>query len=141
MGSWLIVERLENWEADRAANFSFFGLSNRYRKLAGMVAQGDLFFSYVSSGISAFADMRMVRSAGLKPLRHDTKYDSGFSSYIETASVVVLDRARWLPLKEIASELELTKSREDWRPLFQTSIRALSPHDGRLLKVRIEKLK
>src|SRR5262245_31578159 len=66
--SWLIIERLENWEADKAANFAYFGLSKRYKKFAELIKQDDLVFCYVSTGISAFSDVSQVRSAGLRPL-------------------------------------------------------------------------
>jgi hypothetical protein len=143
--SWLIIERLENWEADRAADFSYFGLSNRYKKFVELIKQDDLVFCYVSTGISAFSDVRKVRVGGLRPLtataysnRSRPTPDSAFTLRIETAPLLVLDRQRWLPFKDVVAQLELTRDRSDWRPL-QTSIRALSKHDGALLKEALER--
>ena len=41
---WMIIERLENWEVDKKAEFSMFGLSNRYKKAAEQIEKGDLVF-------------------------------------------------------------------------------------------------
>jgi hypothetical protein len=80
---WLIIERLENWEVDAANKFAFFGLSNRYKKTAAEITQNDTVFCYVSSGISAFSDIRIVQETGLKgasinciPWPSDCKSDS-----------------------------------------------------------------
>jgi hypothetical protein len=135
--SWLIIERFENWEVDAANNFSFFGLSDRYRKLAAEIAEKDLVFCYVSSGRSAFSDIRMVQETGLKRLKVQS-YDSAFSLYFSTKSVLVLPRQKWLPIKEIAPELDLTRDRKDYRPLFQTSLRKLTEHDSRILQLRLQ---
>ena len=34
---WLIIERLENWEADRENGFSFFGLPPRYKGVSSNI--------------------------------------------------------------------------------------------------------
>lgn len=136
--SWLIIERLENWQVDRAANFAMFGLSNRYKKSAERIEKDDLIFCYVSSGISAFSDIRVAQATGIKPLRRRTDYDAAFDFYISTAPHLVLERPHWLPLKSILHELDLTKDRAEWRQMFRTSLRLLTPHDGQLLKTQIE---
>jgi hypothetical protein len=66
---WLIIERLENWEVDKAKNFAFFGVPERARKTAAEIAEGDLVFCYVSSGRSAFSDIRVVKEAGLQKMK------------------------------------------------------------------------
>ncbi len=137
--SWLIIERLENWEADKAEQFSMFGLSNRYKNKADRIEKDDLIFCYVSSGISAFSDIRIVQIGGLKPLRRATAYDSAFAYYIATAPLLILERERWLPIKHILADLDLTKGRAEWRPMFRTSLRSLTEHDAQLLKARLEK--
>jgi hypothetical protein len=81
--AWMIVERVENWEVDEANKFSFFGLPKRYRRLAGEIAKGDLVFTYVSSGRSAFADIRKVRDDGLRQLRVQS-YDAAFAFCFST---------------------------------------------------------
>ncbi len=135
--AWIIIERFENWEVDEANKFSFFGLSNRYRNVASEIAAKDVIFSYVSSGRSAFADMRIVREAGLKTLKIQS-YDSPFAFYFSTAPLLVLPRQRWLSIKEVVADLDLTRGRADYRPLFQTSIRKITEHDAKLLKRKLE---
>ena len=66
---WLIIERVDNWEADRENGFSFFGLPPRYRNVSSAIKKGDKVYCYVSSGISAFADIRVVRDAGIKEMK------------------------------------------------------------------------
>lgn len=135
--SWLIIERIENWEVDAANSFSFFGLSDRYRKPAGQIEKGDLVFCYVSSGKSALSDIRAVQETGLKPLKVQS-YDSAFALYFSTRPVLVLPRENWVRIKDVASELDLTRGRADYRPLFQTSLRKLTEHDSKVLQARLE---
>jgi hypothetical protein len=35
---WLIVERPDNWEADKKQSFSYFGVPERKRRVASQVA-------------------------------------------------------------------------------------------------------
>jgi len=69
---WLIIERLENWEADQANGFSFFGLPRRYKTSASEIKKGDKVYCYVSSRISAFSDVREVTAAGIKHVKPDS---------------------------------------------------------------------
>lgn len=135
---WMIVERLENWFVDKASDFKIFGLSSRYEKPAGRLRNGDFIFGYVSSGVSAFADIRILKENGAKPLRQFTEYDSGYDLYLSTAPYLVLAESEWLPLKSIVGKLEFTRDRRDWRPLFRKTLRQLSEADGLLLKNYLE---
>lgn len=135
--AWLIVERLENWEVDKANNFSFFGLSERYRKTASEIKKDDLVFCYVSSGISAFSDIRLVSDATLRQLKTQS-YNSAFANCFATAPVLVLARDKWIPIKDVEEELDLTRGQANWRSKLQTSIRRLSPHDATLLRGKLE---
>lgn len=134
--AWLIIERFDNWEVDAHKNFSFFGLPDRYRKAAAEIAKGDLVFCYVSSGISAFSDVRVVQETGLKKMKIQS-YGDNFAYYFETAPVLVVPRGNWIPIKRIAAELDLTKDRKDYRPLLQTSIRKLTAQDAKLLQSKL----
>src|SRR5690349_2083583 len=134
---WLIIERIENWEIDEANNFAFFGLTERYRKPASEIAPNDLVICYVSSGRSAFSDVRRVQEAGLKKLKVQS-YASAFPYYISTVPVISLPQDKWIPIKEIDSELDLTRGRKDYRMLFQTSIRRLTANDTEYLHNKIK---
>jgi hypothetical protein len=133
---WMIIERFENWEVDKAKNFAFFGLPERYRKTAGEVAEGDLVFCYVSSGRSAFSDIRVVKQTGLQKMKIQS-YDDNFAYFFSTAPVLALPPEKWVTIKQVASELDLTRERKDYRPLLQTSIRKLTPHDAEFLQARL----
>lgn len=142
--SWLIVERIDNWEADRMNGFSFFGLSPRYKSISSRIKEGDRVYCYVSSSISAFSDIRIVREAGLKKINEDSAYDvysRNFAYYFTTEPVLVLDPDKWVPLARLTSALELTRDRtaSSRRAVFQTSIRILSPADAKLLTETMER--
>ena len=131
--TWIIIERFENWQVDSANKFAFFGISSRHENIARKVSKGDLLFCYVSSGMSAFSDIRRARETGIKPLRVYTDYDTALPSCILTEPYLVLDPQNWLPVKEVIGHLALTKEHKDWRQLFRTTIRALSEDDARYL--------
>jgi hypothetical protein len=140
--SWLIIERLENWKVDKTNGFSFFGLSSRHHKFASEIRKDDVLYCYVSSRISAFTDSRVVQDAQIKTTRRATYrdfYDQTFAFYFVTAPLLVLPREKWVPIKELISDLDLTRGRAAWSALFQTSIRKLSTHDAAVLKSRLEK--
>jgi hypothetical protein len=133
---WLIIERLENWEFDASKNFAFFGLKSRYRKVVAEIKANDSLICYVSSGYSAFSDIRIVQDAELGQLK-DHSYDRAFPHFLSTTSVLVLPREKWVALKEVAPNLDLTKGRTDYRSLFQTSIRKLTEHDSTYLQAKV----
>jgi EVE domain-containing protein len=135
---WLIIERFDNWDADRTNGFTFFGLPDRHRNAALEIKKGDKVYCYVSSKISAFSDIRIVLDAGLKKINEDSFediYDRSFPYYFTTAPMLVLPREKWVPVKQLASLLELTRGRTEasHRALFQTSIRKLSPGDAAVI--------
>ncbi len=133
MQYWIIVERLENWKADKKDNFTKFGLKNRNRQVASSIEKGDILISYISSRISSFADIREATASGVAHLKSEDDYDTAFELYVATSPKLVLDRPKWLPVKEIVTSLELTMERKEWASLFRTSLRKLSEKDGRFL--------
>jgi hypothetical protein len=140
--NWLIIERLENWEADEKNGFSFFGLPRRYRNIASQITKGDKVYCYVS-GVGAFSDIRAVRDPGIKEIKEDSFHDiytRNFACYFTTSPIVVLPRESWIPLYKLVPFLELTKERtpSSRRAIFQTSIRKLSTADAKLLSARIK---
>jgi hypothetical protein len=142
---WLIIERVENWEADRKNGFSFFGLPPRYKSISSKIRKGDKVYCYVSSGISAFSDIRLVRDAGIKKMKEDSFHDiysRNFAYYFTTEPVLILAREKWVPLTQLVSALELTRERtfSSRRAVFQTSIRMLSPADAKLLNETMERV-
>jgi hypothetical protein len=140
---WLIVERVENWEADQMNGFSFFGLPPRYKGVSSNINKGDKVYCYVSSGISAFSDIRVVCDTGIKELKegsfHDV-YNRNFAYYFTTMPVVLLPRNKWVPLSRLASKLELTRQRttSSIRAVLQRSILKLSQADAELLTQAME---
>ena len=130
---WLIVERIENWEIDRSNQFSFFGIPEYKKKMSERMNAGDFLIAYVSSGIACFSDVRCVRPGGLLRLRHGGEYDTAFGSAIPTEPLITLPREAWLPMKDVAGKLEMTRGQTHWRHLVRQSIRSLSLKDGESL--------
>jgi hypothetical protein len=138
---YLIVERKENWLVDKAANFSAFGLPDRYRTVAGRVCEGDLLFTYISGGVSALADIRECTRDGHQPLRHGGDYDTGFPIQISTRPQVVLEPARWVQIHRLVDRLSFLKGRTDWRQSFRQTIRVLPEEDATAIHAAIQTAK
>jgi hypothetical protein len=135
---WLIVERIDNWEIDKANRFSIFGLPWRYKNISSKIVRGDQVYCYVSSGIGAFSDIRVVQESGIKNLKEDSFHDiynRRFAYYFTTAPALVLPRENWVPLSRLVSSLEFTRERTPMslRAVFQRSIRRLSTVDAALI--------
>ena len=126
---WLLVERIENWQQDRADGFRQFGLPSSKRSLGSKIAAGDELFFYVSSGISAFADIREATKDGVERAR-GLRYDTPFPWRVATRPLLTLSQEEWVPLKVLANDLDLTRGVEDWRYLVRNSLRQLSEHDA-----------
>jgi hypothetical protein len=47
---------------------------------------------------------------------------------------LALPPQKWVPIKQVASDLDLTRGRNDYRAMLQTSIRKLTAHDADLLQ-------
>ena len=128
--TWMAVERLENWEADRATDFTMFGIPDRTRKRAQKIRKGDLIVAYVSSAISCFADIRRITTPTIQKLGFVGGYDDVFPFCIRTESILVLDREAWVPIQGMLNDLSLTKGKTDWRQTVRNSFRILSEHDA-----------
>ena len=132
MAMWLMIERLENWQVDEAEGFKRFGLSEAAAKRAAKIDAGDLLFFYVSSGISAFSDIRIATSKSVIKLSMGGDYDTGYPFALQTRPHAILDRKCWLPMREMASKLAFSAGK-DWRQLLRTTLRKLDDTDGALL--------
>ena len=128
--TWMAVERLENWEADRATDFKRFGIPYRARKRAQNVRKDDLIVAYVSSAISCFADIRRVTTPTIEKLGFDGGYDDVFPFCIRTEGVLALDREAWVPIRGMLNDLSFTKGKTDWRQTMRNSFRLLGEHDA-----------
>ncbi|MGR3792767.1 hypothetical protein [Vannielia sp. SX4] len=135
----MIVERLENWHLDSQNGFVEFGLPERKIKMAGEIEQGDTLITYVSSGVSAISDTRIVRSTSPKRLQLGGDYDTAFPIALETKPAIVLEQERWITFSQIASTLLLTSAKSDWRQTFRQSLIPLADADGKRLQYLIER--
>ena len=137
--TWLVVERLENWEADRDAGFTLFGISQYVVKRAQNICLGDRLVVYVSSGVSCFADIRRITSSEIDRLGFVEYYDNIFPYCIRTESVLALDRPSWVPIKGMIRELSFTKEKRDWRQVMRNAFRLMSVRDAKLIVGNMER--
>lgn len=136
---WLIVERYENWSQDRDNDFSVFGLPKRKLKLASKINKGDFLICYVSSGRSAFSDVRQVTNDTPIKTPKNVFYDEPFEHCIATEKKIVLPEQNWVSIRGLLTQLNLTKDRANWAPIMLNSLRELDQVDGELIKKEIEK--
>src|SRR5882672_846856 len=122
---WLINERVENWEADEANDFRMFGIPDHKWGIAERIAVGDVLVTYVSSGISAFADARRVESKAERMRRAPDIYDTPYPITVRTKPLVVVVRASWVKIHGLVQRLAFTRSSLDWRQVMRFSIRPL----------------
>jgi hypothetical protein len=138
MKYFLIVERPENWAADSKTGFVQFGLPKSKRRLGEQLQSGDVLITYISGGISAISDCRLVTHGGLKHNEALANYDDFFPFLIRTSPVTVLPRNKWIGFKSLTSKLDLTRNSGDWRQMVRISMRPLSGEDGLLLVKELE---
>ena len=130
---------MENWEADRATDFTMFGIPERARRRVASIREGDLIVAYVSSAISSFADIRRITTPTIEKLGFVRGYDDIFPFCIRTESVLVLDREAWVPIRGMLDDLSFTKGRKDWRQTVRNAFRMLSEDDGRRIVRRMRR--
>ena len=68
-----------------------------------------------------------------------TEYDRHFPFQIRTRSIEALPRERWVDVKTLLEELEVTRGKKNWGWMFRQSIRELKPADGRRVVAEIRR--
>lgn len=130
---WLLIERIENWRIDQTEGFRGFGIPERKRKVAEKIKKDDLLIFYVSSGISALADVRKATEDGVFTLRYGGGYDVAYPFCIRTRPYLTLERSDWVSFKALVPRLSLTKDKSDWRQMMRNSILPVNPEDAELM--------
>lgn len=131
---WLLVERLDNWERDCVDGFRQFGIPSTKKKLAEGIRRGDFLIFYVSSHVSAFADVREALTDGVRPMsRGGENYDTYFPWRISSRPILALPRDRWVHIGTLAANLSITAGMKHWRTAFRSSLRKLEPRDADLI--------
>jgi len=130
---WLIVERYENWLADKANEFSYYGLHRTKLKLASKVSKGDKLITYVSSGLSSFADLREVIEDDLIDIHQQNQYDDIYQYALRTKSILLLEEASWVPIKDHLQSLSFTKGKKNWGMVMYNPLRQMNEEDALFL--------
>ena len=132
MAHWLLIERLENRIVDENEGFRQFGIPARREGMASQIRTGDYLIFYVSSGVSAFSDVRIATANGVQRLPHGGDYDTAYPVALSTRPEIILPQENWVPIGPLLTRLEFAAGK-DWRQLMRASIRSLSEADGKLL--------
>lgn len=137
----MVVERYDNWSADRERNFSSLAFPGRYYKQLCSVKPGDRLIMYIASRISAFSDVReVVGEVQKRDARKQTfEYDSIFPLVVPTKPELVLPQDKWLPIRDVVSRLTFTRDLKDWRNTVRLALRPLSQEDGSLILSRMRR--
>jgi hypothetical protein len=130
---WLLVERLANWERDCANGFRQFGIPSNKKGLAGRIRRGDFLIFYVSSGVSAFADVREAETDGVRPMPRDDNYDIHFPWMILSRPILTVARDKWVHIGTLAAKLSITAGMKHWRNAVRSSLNRLDPRDANLI--------
>jgi hypothetical protein len=136
--NYLIVESMTNWEIDKKNGFTYFGMTNRYIKLAAGIKPGDRLFAYVS-GRMCFSDIRVVTKHGYHKLGIEGEYDRALPICIATAPLLTLQPNQWLPIAGLIDQLMLTKERErkNWSKILQSTPRRIEPADAHIIETKM----
>ena len=137
MKTWMIVERLENWQVDNDGGFSTISFPDRYARRLEQFSEGDQLFTYVASRISAFSDIRRVKGRPTAPKHRANRleqYDSIYPITLLTEPVLVLPSDKWVSFHDLVSQLSFTKDLKDWRNVVRCALRELSEEDAETIR-------
>lgn len=127
---WLVVERLENWERDKADGFRELGFSDSHRKTVESFRPGDILIVYVARARCALADCRRVTSE--RPTRKFERRwsDDLYPLRITTEPVLTLRVDRWVRIPDLVEELDTTRGKSDWRQIVRQAVRRIDLRDA-----------
>jgi EVE domain-containing protein len=133
MAYWLVVERLENWERDSRGGFATHGVAESKATMARRLKPGDQLLVYVSSGVSAFADVREVGSSELMRTAGRDEYARKFPLSISTIPLLTLPREKWVKAVSILDQISAIKadSAWNWQVMFRATLVPLRDDDAR----------
>ena len=127
---WLVVERLENWERDRHSGFTCHGFARRKEGILRRLKQDDWLIVYVSSGISAFSDVRRVKSANPQEAIATDAYSREYPLTIQTEPIVTLPRDKWVKAVSIIDRISAIKTPWNWMVMFRSTLHRLGKSDA-----------
>jgi predicted RNA-binding protein len=144
MATWILTGSPENFEATRERGFRVIGMKERRRNLAEQMEPGDRIVFYLTR-VKAFG--AIVRITG-EMYEDRTKIWPGkrgmadpYPWRFETEPELVLDEADWVPVEELARDLEHVRKwpAEHWTLAFQGQLRTVSDHDAELIRERMSR--
>ncbi|MEO2280236.1 hypothetical protein [Pseudoalteromonas pernae] len=134
------VMRYDNWLVDQERDLSLLAIGDSKVKFASSFEVGDKIITYVSSRKSCFTAIRTITSGDMKLSKKDLGYDEPYFRYIDTKADVILEEHKWLPIKSMLGELELTKGKKYWMNMFMGAIKEISIEDFQVISKKFEGL-
>jgi predicted RNA-binding protein len=144
MATWILTGSPENFEATSERGFRVIGMKERRRNLGEQMEPGDHIVFYLTR-VKAFG--AIVRITG-EMYEDRTKIWPGkpgmadpYPWRFETEPELVLDEADWVPVEELARDLEHVRKwpAEHWTLAFQGQLRTVSDHDAELIRERMSR--
>jgi predicted RNA-binding protein len=144
MATWILTGSPEHFEATSERGFRVIGMKERRRNLADQMEPGDRIVFYLTR-VKAFG--AIVRITG-EMYEDRTKIWPGkpdmadpYPWRFETEPELVLDEADWVPVEELARDLEHVRKwpAEHWTLAFQGQLRTVSDHDAELIRERMSR--
>jgi hypothetical protein len=139
--SWILTGSLENFRINVERGCDPIGFKERRRNQAEQAGPGDEVFFYLT-GVQAFGAIARVTSEmfeGREPIWPPGKKNEAYPWRVEAEAVLVLSEEDFVPVEELASELEHVRKwpAEHWHLAFQGQLRTIGESDARLLRERL----
>jgi predicted RNA-binding protein len=138
---WILTGSLENFRINVERGFNPIGFKERRRNQAEQFEPGDEVYFYVT-GVQAFGAIARVTSEMFEdhePIWPRGKKDERYPWRVETEPVLVLAEEDFVPVEELAPELEHVRKwpAEHWHLAFQGQLRTIGEADAELLRERL----
>jgi len=133
MANWIVVGSPENFEIARERGFDMFGFKSTRRRESAEMKPGDRLIFYLT-GVMRFGGVVNVASEVYEDhspvFKSEKKAAEEYPFRVKTAPDRILNKERWLDVKEYATRLEMTRRRgEHWRLAFQGNLHKISDED------------
>jgi predicted RNA-binding protein len=142
MAAWIVVGSPENFEIAKARGFDMFGFKSTRRRESAEMKAGDKLIFYLT-GVMKFGGIVTVKSDVFEDhspvFKSEKKPGEDYPFRARTEPDRILDKDRWLDVKDYATRLEMTRRRgEHWRLAFQGNLHKIGDADYDLLSKEVD---
>ena len=142
MANWIVVGSPENFEIARDRGFDMFGFKSSRRRESATMRPGDKLIFYLT-GVMKFGGVANVTSEVFEDhtpvFKTEKKPGEDYPWRVRTEPDRILDKDRWLDVKEYAERLEMTRRRgEYWRLAFQGNLHKITDEDYEIISQDVD---